>query len=88
MPILNPEEYPVPKMLFNRHLETIIPGIFRRVGGISFRRERIPTPDGDFLDLDWSENGNDRLVIVSHGLEGNSKRPYMKGMVKAFNQAG
>lgn len=51
-------------------------------------RERIDTPDGDFLDLDWSETGAARLAVVSHGLEGDSQRSYVRGMVRACNRAG
>lgn len=51
-------------------------------------RERIDTPDGDFLDLDWSETGAARLAVVSHGLEGDSQRSYIQGMVRACNLAG
>ena len=46
--------------------------------------ERITTPDDDFLDLDWYQNGNDSLVIICHGLEGNSRKPYMLGMAKTM----
>lgn len=77
-------EYKPPYLLFNRHLETIYPSLFRKVYLPPFRRERIVTPDDDFLDLDWLTQGSDRLVIISHGLEGNSQRPYIKGMAKAF----
>lgn len=42
--------------------------------------------DGDFLDVDWSKKGSDRLVILLHGLEGDSHRPYIKGMVKSMNK--
>src|SRR5690606_12770756 len=48
----------------------------------------IATPDEDFLDLDWLENKSDKLVIISHGLEGNSTRPYVKGMAKALHDKG
>ena len=78
--------YSPPYFLFNKHLETIYPALFRNVNVNGFRRERIATPDDDFLDLDWLEHPapTDKLVIISHGLEGNSQRAYIKGMAKAF----
>lgn len=78
-------DYRRPRRLWNRHLETIFPARFRLVPPVSYRRERIDTPDGDFLDLDWVEKPSDTVVIVSHGLEGNSQRPYVRGMVRAFD---
>lgn len=53
-----------------------------------YRRERIPTPDDDFLDLDRIQNGSRRAVILCHGLEGNSRRPYMTGMARAMAKRG
>jgi uncharacterized protein len=60
----------------------------RRVHTLPYVRERIVTPDEDFLDLDWMRQGSEKLVIVSHGLEGNSSRAYMKGMAAAAYSQG
>lgn len=60
----------------------------RRVTLSPYKRERIRTPDDDFLDLDWLEKDSDKLVVISHGLEGNSQRPYIKGMAKALHGKG
>lgn len=88
MEVTNPDNparaYRPPYFLFNKHLETIFPAVFRKVELPPVRRERIQTPDNDFLDLDWLARGSDKLVIISHGLEGSSSRPYIKGMAKAF----
>lgn len=54
----------------------------RRVPLQAYTRERIATPDQDFLDLDWIKQDAGRLVIISHGLEGNSQRSYIKGMAR------
>jgi predicted alpha/beta-fold hydrolase len=53
-------------------------------------RERIETPDGDFLDLDWHRTPDCRgkLAVVSHGLEGNSRKKYPLGMARVLNRAG
>ncbi len=74
--------YQPPFFLFNAHLETIYPALLRRVTLQPYIRERISTPDHDFLDLDWLKQGASKLVIISHGLEGNSQRGYIKGMAK------
>jgi predicted alpha/beta-fold hydrolase len=55
---------------------------------VVYKRERIETPDGDFLDLDWSANGATRLGVLLHGMEGDSSRSYVKGMVRALNNHG
>ncbi len=82
------KNYRPPTLLFNAHLETIYPSLFRNVEGVAYQRERIKTPDDDFLDLDWLKGSNKKLVIISHGLEGNSHRAYVKGMAKAFYNTG
>jgi predicted alpha/beta-fold hydrolase len=61
------------------------------VDGITYFREKIITSDDDFLNLDWSYaegKGAKRLAILSHGLEGNSTRQYITGMVKILNRHG
>lgn len=77
-------DYTRPWFLPNGHLETIWPSLFRKVPSPAYRRQRIDTSDDDFLDLDWLQSGNRRLVIISHGLEGDSGRHYVMGMANAF----
>lgn len=84
-PNLN-QDYVAPLLFRNGHLQTIVPTLLRKVRGVGYQRERIETPDRDFLDLDWSRVGSETLVIISHGLEGNSDRAYVKGMVRAVNE--
>jgi predicted alpha/beta-fold hydrolase len=71
------------------HLQTLIPGLFRRVKGVDYQRERIITSDNDFLDLDWlRQKGHNKLLILTHGLEGDSQTQYIKGTAKLFSQNG
>ena len=66
----------------NGHWHTLLPFLFRKVSVLT-QRQRITTPDADFLDLDWARRGHRRLAILCHGLEGNSQSQYMRGMIRA-----
>lgn len=80
--------YSPPIYLRNAHVQTVYPTLLRKVEIPPYRRERITTADDDFLDLDWACVSSPTLVILCHGLEGNSTRDYIKGMVRAVNGAG
>jgi predicted alpha/beta-fold hydrolase len=82
------KSYHPPFLLFNKHIETIYPSLIRKVEGIEYGRERINTPDDDFLDLDWLRQDSKKLIILSHGLEGNSQRSYIRGMASIFYNNG
>jgi uncharacterized protein len=88
MPVLHTSGPTTPWWQFNGHLQTIPPNMWRKVSGVEYVRERIYTWDDDFLDLDWSKIGSKRLVLITHGMEGNTQRQYVRGMVKASNNAG
>ena len=84
MPVIAQSTYRAPFYLFDHHLETIVPGLFRKVDPLPYVRERIETRDADFLDLDWVQKGAKKLVVLSHGLEGSSRRQYIQGMGRIF----
>ena len=71
-----------------QHIETLIPGLLRRVNYNSAEAIKINTHDGDFLELDLYRRSKEDIIILSHGLEGNSTRAYMKGMTRIFHKAG
>ena len=87
MPLISSAYAGPPAYQYNGHLQTIIPSLTRAVAGVSYTRERLTLTDGDFVDLDWIKRGNKRLVIVTHGLEGDSSRQYMLGTAKLFAEA-
>jgi predicted alpha/beta-fold hydrolase len=74
--IFNPPWY-----LINNHFETIYPALFRKVEKKSHHTERIGTPDDDFIVVDYYDLNKNKTAILCHGLEGNSQKPYMQGMV-------
>lgn len=61
--------------------------MMRRVK-VTYERERLELSDGDFVDLDWVDRGSRKLVILSHGLEGNSDRHYIRGAARLFARRG
>jgi hypothetical protein len=87
MPIAE-SNYRAPLLLTNGHVQTILTPFLRNGNGVGYARERIKTPDDDFLDLDWATFGRPRIAIVSAGMEGFSTRPYVMGMVRALHGAG
>jgi predicted alpha/beta-fold hydrolase len=63
------------------HAQTIAGRLLRRPPPFPLERERIETPDDDFIDLDFEPaaapaQGPTPAVIVLHGLEGSSRRGY------------
>lgn len=94
MPIINQSAYKHPWWLPGAHAQSIYPTFFRRVSAPDGRRtRRIATPDDDFIDLDFYPSvgggrNSDKLLILSHGMEGNSRRAYIYGMANAFLAEG
>jgi predicted alpha/beta-fold hydrolase len=77
-----------PWYLINNHFETIFPALFRKVDKRAYQAERFHTPDKDFIDIDYYDYDNRRTAILCHGLEGNSQKPYIKGMVNILIDNG
>ena len=73
-----------------RHLQTLWGPLLRPLGRPRLRRERLSTPDGDFLDLDWLEPArlDAPLVVILHGLEGSSRSHYASGLCQEAGRLG
>ncbi|WP_394753842.1 hydrolase [Crenothrix sp.] len=73
----------------NAHLQTIYGALLRQTPAIkAIRRERLITPDHDFIDIDWVGEGNRPLIILIHGLSGSAKSCYIVGLQHALFQQG
>ncbi len=72
------------------HLQTLGGKYLRRPGPFPLKRERIDTPDGDFLDLDFGPDPTTEapMVLLLHGLEGFTRRPYMTQAALALTSQG
>ncbi|MFA3780837.1 hydrolase [Yersinia sp. 1652 StPb PI] len=76
----------------NPHLQTLLPRLVRRHVQLQPFWQRLELPDGDFVDLAWSENpelARDKpRVVLFHGLEGNFYSPYAHGLLSAWQAKG
>lgn len=88
MPLIEKTGYEAPFYLFNRHLETIYPNLVRKLPPMQYDREIFHTHDGDVMGLDWLRTASDKLVVLAHGLEGDSRRNYLLGMAHFFYTHG
>lgn len=72
------------------HLQTLGGKYLRPVPALSLTRERWETPDGDFLDLDFGPDSDPSqpLVLILHGLEGFSRRPYVLHAMGVLAEGG
>lgn len=77
-------DYHPPWWFRGPHLQTLWGPLFRRPKLPELRRERMSTPDGDFVDLDWlpARERGAPLVVILHGLEGSGKSHYVRGLMR------
>ncbi|MCB0338143.1 MAG: alpha/beta fold hydrolase [Bdellovibrionales bacterium] len=88
MPIIDKSKYEIGWPWTSGHLQSLYPTLFRKVEKPQYSRQRIITPDADFLDIDWVRGGNRRVAVVLHGLEGSSYAVYVRGMARHLFRNG
>lgn len=77
MPLIENSNYKTSGFYYeNGHISTIYIGRFWKTIAPNYIRHRIELTDGDFLDVDFTENSKQNAVILCHGLEGASDRTY------------
>lgn len=84
--------YSAPFWLPGGNLQTIYAATLSPTPNIGYRRERWELPDGDFVDADWVDNTPSNhespIVVLFHGLEGNSQSTYAKLLMSAVKAKG
>jgi uncharacterized protein len=73
------------------HLQTVGGKLLRPRSVLPLARVRIDTPDGDFLDLDVApepRGGPGPVVVVLHGLEGSTRRGYVRLAMAELRRQG
>lgn len=77
--------------LTNPHAQTVFPAMKRSLTVPVDAIEKLELPDGDFLELLWSNAhlANDSpLIIILHGLTGGVNSGYVGRFMKSFNTQG
>jgi predicted alpha/beta-fold hydrolase len=87
--------YAAPPWLPGGHLQTIWPALWPRPSATSlqYRRTRWTTPDRDFIDVDWigglpEDREKQTLMVLFHGLEGNSSSHYARAFAEYARHQG
>lgn len=74
--------------LSNAHGQTMLAKLLQHKPNVANIIETIELPDGDFVDLAWTEqpsaSNNKPIVVVLHGLEGSKDSHYARGMIHAI----
>lgn len=90
-------KYIAPSWLPGGQLQTLWPALFSRRTHASppvYRRERWTTPDADFVDIDFLDEGpgaeiaSRPLLVVFHGLEGSSRSHYCEAFAEVARERG
>lgn len=77
-----------PSLLFrSKHFNTLYRTLASnpKKYNIGYKRQRISTPDDDFIDLDISSVNSKNAVIAIHGLEGSAQSLYILSLAKYLN---
>jgi len=86
------EQFRPPDTLRNAHLQTMLPRLLRRRITFAPHWQRLDLPDGDFVDLAWSEDPqlaqHKPRVVLFHGLEGSFQSPYIHGLMAICRARG
>lgn len=82
-----------PRWLPGGHAQTIWPALVGKralAASVTYRRERLDTPDGDFVDFDFAPPGpaGAPLLVLLHGLEGSSASHYALAFAQAAQRRG
>lgn len=94
--IVSFEQFRAPWWQLGGHMQTIWAALFARRRSdaelpLRWRRERWDTPDGDFVDVDFSShslNAKAPVLVLFHGLEGSSASHYAQALAQVCKQRG
>ena len=85
-----PRPFRPPLWARNPHVQTLVGKFLRPHPQVPLRRERWETPDGDFILMDFADEGMEGAptVLLLHGLEGSARQPYALLSYRAMRRRG
>jgi predicted alpha/beta-fold hydrolase len=82
-------EFKTAYWLPERHSQTLFPTLFRRPIPLALTEEVLELPDGDFVELAWTEpTESGPIIALFHGLEGSIDSGYVQGVLKIVREFG
>lgn len=86
MPYIKESKYDksIPFLHKNKHFSTIYAAKVKRFSAPKYQSEKLELEDGDFLNIDYTLSSSQKVVILCHGLEGNSQRTYINSCADYF----
>ena len=91
MPI-SVSDYTAPSWCPGGHLQTVLPARFMPKPHVSYRREKVELPDGDFMLWDWvtpePTSPTAPVLVHFHGLEGSSRSHYAEALMAKCVERG
>ena len=90
--IISKSQFEEPWWCCGAHAQTIAGALLRKKFKHGLKVERLETPDGDFLDLDYMTDPDapvdhdTPLIVILHGLEGSSKSPYVQTLLSEIHR--
>lgn len=84
MPYIKESEYRCSRIFKNGNISTIYSGIIKKTRKPKYNRMKLELDDGDFLLIDYELRNTKKVVILCHGLEGNSMSSYNNTAAEYF----
>lgn len=87
MAVIEQSSYSPLPFFKSSHFNTVYRTLFHKLE-VTYDRKRLETNDGDFMDVDFSRTGSQKLMLIIHGLEGSSKSKYVLALTRIANEEG
>lgn len=72
-----------------QHSQTLYSTLFKRSIPLKLTEEELELPDGDFVEMVWTEpTESGPIIVLFHGMEGSIESGYAQGIMNTVHQLG